>query len=141
MEMPVHGQPFVSFPALDRADGSLKVRSDLLPGIQTIVSLGICKNGDAVAFLSWTPGLPGTLLTQVSWPEEWMMVSCLQRSHQFFSPSPRMEIWSWSMRYFSSTCSTFLPVWWTMTNCPALEASVSNTTFVAAHVETMRNVV
>jgi hypothetical protein len=50
MEMPVHGQSFASFPALDCADGSLKVRSDLLPGIQTIVGLGICKNGDAMAF-------------------------------------------------------------------------------------------
>jgi hypothetical protein len=54
MEMPVDGEPFVSFPALDRADGSLKVRSDLLPGIQMIVSLGIRKNGGAVAFPSWT---------------------------------------------------------------------------------------
>jgi len=50
MEMPVHGQPFLSLPALDRADGAPKVRSDLLPGIQTIVGLGICKNGDAMAF-------------------------------------------------------------------------------------------
>jgi hypothetical protein len=48
MDMPVHGQSFASFPALDCTDGSPKVRSDLLPGIQTIVRLGICKNGDAV---------------------------------------------------------------------------------------------
>ncbi len=69
MEMPVDRQPFVSFPALDRADGSPKVRSDFLPGIQTIIGLGICKEGDAMAFLSWKPQLPVTLLTQVSGPE------------------------------------------------------------------------
>jgi hypothetical protein len=115
----VHGQPFVSFPALDRADGALKVRSYLLPGIQTIVSCGIYKNGGAVAFSPWTPGLPGTLLTQVSWPEEWMMVTCSQRSHQLLSHSHRMEISFWPRRYSSSSCCTFLP----------------------RHIETMHNVV
>jgi len=88
MEMPVDGQPFVSFPALDRADGALKVRGYLLPGIQAIVSRGISKNGDAVAFSSWAPGLPGALPTQVARPEEWMMVTCPPRLHQFLSSAP-----------------------------------------------------
>jgi hypothetical protein len=53
MEMPVHGQPFASFPTLDRADGALQMSRDLFPGIQ-IVSLGIFMNGDALIFSSWT---------------------------------------------------------------------------------------
>jgi len=66
MEMSVYRQPFVLFPALHCADSPLEVRSDLLPGIQTIVSVSFCRNGDAVDFSFWISWLSGTLLGQVS---------------------------------------------------------------------------
>src|SRR5215471_7844127 len=36
MHVAMDGQPFVPFPTLDRAHGSLKVRSDFLPGRETL---------------------------------------------------------------------------------------------------------
>jgi len=52
MEMPVNRQAFMLFPALDCANSPLEVRSDLLPGIQTI-AIPFCRIGDAVYFSFW----------------------------------------------------------------------------------------
>jgi hypothetical protein len=66
MVMPMHGERFIFFPALDRADGSLQVRSDFFPGIQAIINLGICQKGNVTACLPLKLKLLAALPNQLS---------------------------------------------------------------------------
>jgi hypothetical protein len=100
MAMPVDRQPFVLFPPLDCADGSLQVGSDLLPGTHAIVSIWLWRIGDAMDSSFSISLLSGTLLSQVYRPEEKVRVSCRLQFHSLFSPQHVMRTQQSSILYF-----------------------------------------